>query len=539
MKKRKSGLFKKVAMASLLALPLSYFSCRKSEMSPFLTKLPDGRVRIEYEKLVDKPFDMFVDGDPIFWTNSKYQYVSDKEGHFFQKTNFLGGNAKTGPSMNPNDGIPEAFVVPVYKGNAIYSDNYVKPEERRHSFVAYLFFDKDYMNAIHKNQKLYFLGSDGEMALLKKLKFSKDHGIFSAKINSEDFLSPYCPTRENNASGRCIAENLRYSLKKNVKDMNFKSGRAHSQFPMFIAGDLGEGLLVPSNLNNPLYSIFGMYDLEAQRNQLLNPLEDARAVKKKLAEQEVIKQKTDELVKRCFDGTFRNNLLDSLRQLPREMAFKMVFPQEYHGCFYPSITELPDNLAEMSILSKNENFGVMLKLGPKNEKEFALESASGISPEAYLSLKQSYEQGLKLAAENKPLVDQKIKEVLLEIAEHRRHEEVRKSIPASEQEALSNVVSMRNKLSIFYGDHEGKYPERLENLVPKYLSEIPSIQVAGHGKTTHITLSNAVLNSTEDIAKFITDSGDWIYFSNPDSHYGGVMINCSHRGITGKPLYDY
>lgn len=105
------------------------------------------------------------------------------------------------------------------------------------------------------------------------------------------------------------------------------------------------------------------------------------------------------------------------------------------------------------------------------------------------------------------------------------------------QQALARLNAVRSALTVYKSDHNGAFPKKLADLVPKYLSSIPELNLPGHKETA------VVINTGQEIARgqeeLNNDDGGWKYFSAPGSpDYGKVALNCTHE-IRHKKLCDY
>lgn len=80
---------------------------------------------------------------------------------------------------------------------------------------------------------------------------------------------------------------------------------------------------------------------------------------------------------------------------------------------------------------------------------------------------------------------------------------------------LGALSSLRASVNIYYAEHKGSFPRRLEDLVPVYVKEITKICLPQHG------CSNKVANR-------LTDAGGWLYTND-----GSVYVNCSHEKSSG------
>lgn len=106
-----------------------------------------------------------------------------------------------------------------------------------------------------------------------------------------------------------------------------------------------------------------------------------------------------------------------------------------------------------------------------------------------------------------------------------------------ERGAETELRSLRALLIAYYGDNEGKYPASPKELIPKYLADIPELELPDHARTAEVKL-NSDPGATPE--KAVTDSGGWLYFSNPASpNFGMLIMNCSHKNGNGHEYYKY
>jgi hypothetical protein len=112
-----------------------------------------------------------------------------------------------------------------------------------------------------------------------------------------------------------------------------------------------------------------------------------------------------------------------------------------------------------------------------------------------------------------------------------------------EGEAKGNLGSVRSALSIYYGDHDGAYPKTLDELVPKYLPEIPKLELPDHKRTAAVrVLTEYEGGSDKDAQKYVKDTGGWLYLGGPESKsmlWGTVLIDCSHKDHNGKVFSEF
>jgi hypothetical protein len=95
--------------------------------------------------------------------------------------------------------------------------------------------------------------------------------------------------------------------------------------------------------------------------------------------------------------------------------------------------------------------------------------------------------------------------------------------------ALKTLQDLRAALQVYYGDNGGKYPADLAALAPARIPAIPELWLPGHKKTSAVKLIDSK-KYDKDLAGAVTDSGGWLYFSNPGSaSYGLLVLNCSHK----------
>ncbi|MCX5784641.1 MAG: hypothetical protein NTX59_03035 [Elusimicrobia bacterium] len=106
--------------------------------------------------------------------------------------------------------------------------------------------------------------------------------------------------------------------------------------------------------------------------------------------------------------------------------------------------------------------------------------------------------------------------------------------------AKGSLALVRSSLQIYYGDHNGVFPDNLGGLIPGYLESIPDLQLPVHEKTGKITVIDSK-KYDDNLSSAVTDSGGWLYFSSPDSmNFGMLLIDCSHKAPgTNLEWYKY
>lgn len=98
-----------------------------------------------------------------------------------------------------------------------------------------------------------------------------------------------------------------------------------------------------------------------------------------------------------------------------------------------------------------------------------------------------------------------------------------------------NLGSIRSALSIYYGDLEGVYPERLELIVnPRWLTKLPPAQTKIHADSTEIT----PIDGQQYDARQIPDTGGWFYVTT-GVNQGNVGVACTHTDSKGSIWNGY
>jgi prepilin-type N-terminal cleavage/methylation domain-containing protein len=115
-----------------------------------------------------------------------------------------------------------------------------------------------------------------------------------------------------------------------------------------------------------------------------------------------------------------------------------------------------------------------------------------------------------------------------------------------ESNAKGTLGSLRSALSIYYSDNEGWYPAAaagdnqsllVDALVPKYVKEIPIIQVYPYHVPTDTVDTT---NDSDFVAADGSDDGEWVYVSNHlDRDWGMAAIECYHTDSKGTTWTSY
>ncbi|HAM35481.1 MAG TPA: hypothetical protein DEB40_04335 [Elusimicrobia bacterium] len=106
-----------------------------------------------------------------------------------------------------------------------------------------------------------------------------------------------------------------------------------------------------------------------------------------------------------------------------------------------------------------------------------------------------------------------------------------------ENRILSGLAQMEEALA-GYIKTEGRIPDRIDLLVPKYLAEIPDLEidVPEHGQTSAVKNypSDALRDGQIDGSR-LKDTGRWGYIFNDRQVV--VFVDCTHPSSRGRPWY--
>ena len=107
-----------------------------------------------------------------------------------------------------------------------------------------------------------------------------------------------------------------------------------------------------------------------------------------------------------------------------------------------------------------------------------------------------------------------------------------------ETRTLAGLAALETALAS-YVKGEQRIPERLEELVPKYLAEVPDVdvEIAGHQETSAVKYydSDLIRNGQIDGTK-LKDTGKWGYAHNDRQVV--IFVDCTHSSSRGKPWYQ-
>jgi len=108
---------------------------------------------------------------------------------------------------------------------------------------------------------------------------------------------------------------------------------------------------------------------------------------------------------------------------------------------------------------------------------------------------------------------------------------------SAESLTLSRLRALERSLSDFV-HAEGKVPKKLDELIPKYLGEIPEavLAVREHKDSSNVrsypasVISGGLVNGS-----MLRDRGGWGYAFN--SERAIIFVNCTHSTRNGRPWY--
>ncbi|MBI4425072.1 MAG: hypothetical protein HY554_15175 [Elusimicrobia bacterium] len=108
---------------------------------------------------------------------------------------------------------------------------------------------------------------------------------------------------------------------------------------------------------------------------------------------------------------------------------------------------------------------------------------------------------------------------------------------ARESRTLSSLVAVTDRLRD-YLTHEGKVPEKLDLLIPKYLPDIPAADAAtaGHTVSDRVTYypSRVIRDGAIDGSQ-LKDTGHWGYAFNDRQVV--FFVDCTHANTRSRPWY--
>ncbi|MBI5630981.1 MAG: hypothetical protein HY921_08865 [Elusimicrobia bacterium] len=107
-----------------------------------------------------------------------------------------------------------------------------------------------------------------------------------------------------------------------------------------------------------------------------------------------------------------------------------------------------------------------------------------------------------------------------------------------ELRTISGLAKLEASLSDYY-KAEKHIPKALEDLIPKYLAEMPMAEtgVRGHKDTTEVRIYGFdVLRGGQIDGSRLKDTGGWGYVYNDRQIV--VFVDCTHKSSSGRPWYQ-
>lgn len=125
----------------------------------------------------------------------------------------------------------------------------------------------------------------------------------------------------------------------------------------------------------------------------------------------------------------------------------------------------------------------------------------------------------------------------------RIEQEVASSVRDNDRQILeSRTLGSLAKLEASLADYiktEGRIPGKLEDLIPKYLAEMPTVEtgVSKHRETSASKIYPAdILRDGVVQGTRLSDSGRWGYVFNERQVV--VFVDCTHQDSKGTPWYQ-
>ncbi len=116
--------------------------------------------------------------------------------------------------------------------------------------------------------------------------------------------------------------------------------------------------------------------------------------------------------------------------------------------------------------------------------------------------------------------------------------EIERSDRSERESRTITALSLIERSVDDYYHHEGKIPEKLDKLVPKYLAEIPQADtgVRGHASSSAVRYypATVIRDGVVDGAR-LKDSGAWGYVFN--NRRVIVFVDCTHPNSRQRPWY--
>jgi len=112
---------------------------------------------------------------------------------------------------------------------------------------------------------------------------------------------------------------------------------------------------------------------------------------------------------------------------------------------------------------------------------------------------------------------------------------------ANEGANQASLALVRAAGAKYYADGLGKYPERLSDLQPKYLPQLPTLHLKDHAQSDAVMNYDASVcaGSNVDPAK-VKDTGQWGYVADSSAPcHGVIFVDCTHTDSRQKQWLAY
>ncbi len=108
---------------------------------------------------------------------------------------------------------------------------------------------------------------------------------------------------------------------------------------------------------------------------------------------------------------------------------------------------------------------------------------------------------------------------------------------AKESQTIGNLAKINDAIGAYVKDTR-RIPENLDLLVPKYLAEIPTVELGlrGYRDKAKVTIyPPTVLRDGQVDGMLIKDTGGWGYVYNDRQVV--VFVDCTHKNAAGRAWY--
>ncbi|MBI4057065.1 MAG: hypothetical protein HY399_05900 [Elusimicrobia bacterium] len=127
-----------------------------------------------------------------------------------------------------------------------------------------------------------------------------------------------------------------------------------------------------------------------------------------------------------------------------------------------------------------------------------------------------------------------------------RQQEVARERFYQKQLARENLTQIRTAILARFEEDRGAYPKDLSGLVPKYLQDLPVLQLSDHPRTKEVMLYGDEACTRSRVkggwidGTTLKDTGKWGYVNDKKSTcWGRVFIDCTHVDPKGEFWFLY